>query len=291
MTIEELEAKETLTTDEALAVFKRMCVIRHFELQAIEAQKKGLIKSPLYLSMGQESISATVATLIKDYYIFAQHRAHSVYLSFGGNPEKLVDELLGLKTGCTGGLGGSPSIQDRNIGMVGHHGLIGENVPMAVGMALGTGKPVVCFFGDGAAEEDYVFASMGFAQTHKLPVLFICEDNNLSILTEKKVRRSWELADAVGAIGMPSADIVDDPWLIAYRLRNFGGRLPAFLNCRTHRHYWHVGVGRDGEPVEDRFILMIKNLDDIGLVHKAIYIETEAKKAMEELWKKRLRTP
>jgi TPP-dependent pyruvate/acetoin dehydrogenase alpha subunit len=269
-----------------------MCLTRYFELEVIKAHKKGLIKCPVYLSIGQESISATVATLIKDYYIFAQHRCHSVYLAFGGNVDALIDELLGLETGCNKGRGGSPCLQDDNIKMIGHHGLIGENVPMAVGFALATGNPTVCFFGDAAAEEDYVFSSMGFAQTHQLPVLFICEDNNLSILTKKDVRRSWELADVTNAIGMPSADIYDDPWLIAYHLKEyFKWELPAFLNCVTCRHHWHVGIGVDNEPEWDRFTMTIRELDDMKLTHKAIDIEVETKKQMEEFWAKHLQKP
>lgn len=279
----------SLTQDESLGVFRRMCATRYFELEAIKAYKQGLIKSPLYLSIGQESISATVATLIKDHYIFAQHRAHSVYLAFGGDPVALIDELLGLPTGCNKGIGGSPCIQSDEIKMVGHHGLIGENVPLAVGMALGSGKPVVCFFGDAAAEEDYTFSSMGFAQTHKLPVLFVCEDNNLSILTEKKVRRSWELADVAKGIGMPSADILDDPWEIAYYLKEFG--LPAFINCRTCRHHWHVGVGVDNPPEWDRFNMVKETLAELGYEPALNEVQVNAKKRMEGLWKERLQRP
>jgi pyruvate dehydrogenase E1 component alpha subunit len=236
----------------------------------------------VYLSIGQESISATVATLISDYHIFAQHRAHSVYLAFGGKPEALIDELLGLPTGCNNGVGGSPCIQDDNIKMIGHHGLIGENVPLAVGFALASKLPTVCFFGDAAAEEDYVFSSMGFAQTQKLPVIFICEDNNLSILTEKKVRRNWELADVTKAIGMPSADISDDPWEIAYYIKQFD-EMPVFLNCRTCRHHWHVGVGVDNEPEWDRYEMVKEKLGSDGIV-----LEADARSYMEGLWAKHL---
>jgi TPP-dependent pyruvate/acetoin dehydrogenase alpha subunit len=273
---------KSLTDVEAIDVFRRMCLTRYFELQVIEAYKKGLIKCPVYLSIGQESISATVATLISGYHIFAQHRAHSVYLAFGGNIEALIDELLGLDTGCNKGVGGSPCVQDDNIKMIGHHGLIGENVPLAVGFALASNLPTVCFFGDAAAEEDYVFSSMGFAQTHKLPILFICEDNNLSILTEKKVRRNWELAHATKAIGMPSADISDDPWEIAYYIKQFG-EIPAFLNCRTCRHHWHVGVGVDNEPEWDRFEMVKEKLGSDGIV-----LEADARSYMEGLWAKHL---
>ena len=177
-------------------------------------------------------------------------------------------------------------MQGDNIKMVGHHGLIGENVPLAVGFALASGEPTVCFFGDAAAEEDYAFASMGFAQTHKLPILFVCEDNNLSILTEKSVRRNWEMPDVTRAIGMPSENMSDDPWEIAYYIKEFKGELPAFINCRTCRHHWHVGIGVDGEPEWDRLQMVKEELGSDGIV-----IEAEAKDYMEGLWVKHLRKP
>lgn len=280
---------ESFSAEESLEMFRRMCLIRYFEMRVMKAYKEGLIKVPIYLSIGQESISAAVATVISGYYIFAQHRAHSVYLAFGGNPVKLFDELLGRPSGCSAGMGGSPSIQDLDIKMIGHHGLIGENVPLAVGAALGApGDGVVCFFGDAAAEEDYVFASMGFAVTHKLKVLFICEDNNLSILTPKSDRRSWEMTDAARSIGMPSVDITDDPWLVAHYTKQFATNLPAFINCRTCRHFWHAGTGIDNPPEWDRFALVKEQLDALGVSRRAEKVEGETKQYMENLWNERL---
>ncbi len=273
---------------ESLDMFRRMCLCRYFELKVKEVYEKGLIKGQVYLSIGQESIPAAIATVIKDYYIFAQHRAHSTYLSFGGDPVKLIDELLGLPSGCCGGIGGSPCIQDSKINMFGHHGLIGEQVPIAVGAALGSGHKTVCFFGDGAAEEDYVFSAMGFAVTHKLPVLFVCEDNNLSILTEKRVRRSWEMAKVTEALGMPSVDTMDDPWVIKVQVGELIKNLPAFINIQTCRHLWHTGVGIDGQPKWDRFLDTKDRLRDMGISAHGERIIVETRKYVDELWESRL---
>lgn len=272
--------------DMSLELFRRMCLIRYFEFEAARAYKAGLIHSPIYLSVGQESISAAISAVISDYYIFAQHRAHSVYLAFGGVPINLIDELLGRPTGCTGGKGGSAMIQAPKIKMIGHHGLIGENVPLAVGFALGSGQKTVCFFGDAAAEEDYVFGALGFAATHKLPVLFVCEDNDLSILTRTHVRRKWEMADVVDALKMPAVDITDDPWLIAYHTKELVKDLPAFIECRTCRHFWHVGVGVDSPPEWDRFELVKEELKALGIDYKKT--EDEIKQYVKEQWERQL---
>ncbi len=272
----------TVSLEFSLKMFRKMCRSRYFELEVVKAYEQKLVKGPVYLSLGQESVSAALSMVFADYHIFAQHRAHSIYLDFGGDPAALRDELLGLPTGCTGGAGGSPMLQNPDINMVGHHGLIGENVPLGVGFALAADKPVICFFGDGAAEEDYVMAAVGFAATHKLPAVFVCADNGLSILTPTSVRRSWQAAAVARAYGADSIDIEDDPWQIerlALKLT-----LPAFLNIRTCRHRWHSGIGTDGPPAWDRFVLVKSKLNKMGLSEPAAAIEQEERARMRELW-------
>ncbi len=272
---------------EMLNIFRRMSEIHYFEVEVIKAVNDKRITYSVYLSSGQEAISAAMASVIKDYQIFAQHRCHAVYLAFGGPPEKLRDELLGLPTGTSCGRAGSNCIQchENNLTMYGHHGLIGENVPLAVGAALGNKRPTVCFFGDGAAEEDYVFAAMGYAATHKLPVLFVCEDNDLSILTPTAVRRNWSMSTVAQAIGMPAIDITDDPLTILHHTRRLTEQLPAFMNIYVCRANWHVGVGTDGPPEWDRWSIFKGQLHDRGLSQKVQEIETEVKESMEKLWR------
>lgn len=279
----------TYNHNDLLTIFRRMCMIRYFESELIEAVKDGRVTYQVYLSLGQEAISAAMSLAIIDYQIFTQHRCHAVYLAFGGPPEKLRDELLGLHTGTSGGRAGSNCIQchDNGIVMFGHHGLIGENVPLAVGAALGSHKPTVCFFGDGAAEEDYVFTAMGYAATHKLPVLFVCEDNNLSILTPISIRRNWSLTAVANALGMPAIDITDDPWTILHHTRNLTTQLPAFMNIFTCRANWHVGIGTDGPPEWDRWSIVKDQLKELGLSQEIQEIEIEVRNNMEQLWQKK----
>jgi len=259
-----------------------MCLVRHFEFEVAKAYENGLIPGHIYLSVGQESPSATISTLNEGYSVFAQHRCHSVYLSHGGRIELLIDELLGFDTGCCQGKGGSPCVQDLNIPMYGHHGLIGENIPLATGYALATGKPTVVYFGDAAAEEDYALTSFGFAATHELPILFVCEDNDLAILTHVDVRRKWHVYDVTRAMGLDTADIEDDPKVILDTVGEQIKHLPAFVNIRTCRHLWHTGYGTDGPPQADRLEEMRHSIDN------AAEIEKEMQIYVEELWKERL---
>lgn len=278
-----------ISIEKELEILKKMFLIRSFEKELIKAHNNNQIHTPIYLSIGQESPSATVSSFFKPDLIFTQHRGHSVYLSFGGDINRLIDELLGRETGCCNGKAGSPPIQDDNIGMIGHHGLIGENVPLAVGASLGAKeKKVYCVFGDGAAEEDYVFTSIAFAKTHNLKILFLCEDNNLSILTQKNERRNWELTGALKGIGLPAVDISDDPEEIAYYVNKFKDNLPAFINCRTCRHHWHTGVGVDGPPEQDRLEIFKDKLIKKGHEEKIKEIETTIKQEIGTLWQEHL---
>ncbi len=188
--------------------------------------------------------------------------------------------------GTSGGRAGSNCIQlhGDGVAMFGHHGLIGENVPLGVGAALGSGRPTLCVLGDGAMEEDYVFAAMGFAATHKLPVLFLCLDNDLSILTATAARRSWDAAEVSAAFGLSVADVADDPWTVRRRVEDLSGRLPAFLNVRVCRKFWHVGAGDDGPPQWDRLALVRAGLERLGLGGEAARIDAEARAEMERVW-------
>lgn len=281
---------EQFTAELSFALFERMCLVRYFEQGVIDAVKKKEISCPVYLCSGQEAVAAALSTEVRDYQIFAQHRAHDIYLSFGAPAERLRDELLGRPTGTSRGRAGSNCLQYHKDGMsmFGHHGLIGENVPQAVGAALSNGKNTLCVFGDGAAEEDYVFSAMGFAATHNLPVLFVCIDNNLSILTKVDVRRSWRVVDIASSFGIPSVDIADDPWTVLQNTRNLTRNLPALINCHVCRGYWHVGIGTDGPPEWDRYQMVKDEL--IRLAHgKAVEkIEQKARASMEKLWDKEL---
>ncbi len=267
-------------------VFKRASLSRNFEQYVFNGIKNKLFKFPIYLSAGQEYISATIAQVMNDKQlepnIFIQHRGHSTYLSFDAPIEKLIDELLGRKTGCANGMGGSASIHSVEKNIFGHDGLMGSQVPIAVGHCYKTQKPTIVYMGDASAEEDYVLGALGWASTKNLPILFIVEDNNLSILTEKKVRRNWEMHNVAKAFNMRSYSIQDDPCSIRDCLVTaFNG--PMLLNIGTHRKFWHSGAGIDDENIFDRYMEEMKLLGpDASLIHE------KTKDKVEKLWRKQL---
>ena len=238
-------------------VFKRASLCRNFEEYVFNGIKEGLFKFPIYLSAGQEYISATIAEVMKEKNIspniFIQHRGHSTYLSHDASITELIDELLGRKTGCANGMGGSASIHSKDKNIFGHDGLMGSQVPIAVGHCYSTKLPTIVHMGDASAEEDYVLGALGWASTKKLPILFIVEDNNLSILTEKKVRRNWEMHDLARAFKIEAYDTTDHPIDLSSLLKKVFVKGPMLLNVNTHRKFWHSGAGVDDENTFDRY--------------------------------------
>ena len=269
-----------------LKVFEKASYCRHFEEQVVKNIKSKKIEIPTYISVGQEFISSTLATICEENkikpLIFGQHRCHSIYLSFGGDKIKLIDELLGRKSGCTKGMGGSASIHSKEINMFGHDGLMGSNGPIGVGACFATKKPTIVFLGDASAEEDYVLGSLGWASTKNIPLLTIVEDNNLSILTKKSVRRNWEIEDVAKSFKMEGYSLNDEPLNILKYSKSFFNK-PCLLNIKTHRIYWHAGAGKDSNDTFDRYDHEKKQLGEI-----AYELDQKIKKEMEDLWKKQL---
>ncbi len=284
------DISEQFSAETSVQLFQRMCRVRYFEAGVVDAIEKKELRYPVYLSSGQEGLAAALSMLLDDCQIFAQHRAHDIYLCFGGSPERLRDELLGRESGTSQGRAGSNCLQyhENGINMYGHHGLIGENVPQGVGAALGNAKQTLCVFGDGSAEEDYVLASLGFAATHKLPILFVCVDNNLSILTPTEVRRNWEIGAVAESFGLPAIDLADDPWAVLQTGKDLLGKQPALLNCRVCRGFWHVGAGNDGAPEWDRLQLVRAELKRLGLEEQSTATEAKACDEMEMVWDRKL---
>ena len=127
-----------------------------------------------------------------------------------------------------------------------------------------------------------MFSAIGWAATKKLPILFVIEDNNLSILTEKKVRRNWELDEVAKGFGVESFNISDDPIDIKKSMENTI-KYPILLNINTVRKFWHAGAGIDNEDVFDRYLDEMESLGD-----EALKVHNQTKKLISELWDKQL---
>jgi acetoin:2,6-dichlorophenolindophenol oxidoreductase subunit alpha len=270
-----------------LKIFETASLCRHFEINAYSNIKEKKINIPVYLSAGQEFIASTLANIILDTLeikplIFAQHRCHSTYISFGGNIIQLINELLGKKNGCTFGMGGSASIHSPKINMFGHDGHMGTQVPIGIGACFTSKKPTIIFLGDASAEEDYVLGALGWASTKNLPILFVVEDNNRSILTEKKIRRNWDIHSVAKSFKMKGFNINDDPSNIE-KYKKYFFKEPMLLNVNTNRLFWHSGAGQDDPKTFDRYKYELKKIGK-----EAIKIDQKIKHKINKLWQRQL---
>lgn len=267
-------------------IYRQAYFNRCFEYKVIEAHKLGLMKYPFYLSIGTEHIPATIADVSRDWLVFPQHRCHSWLLSFGSDPSLVAREVVGKADGLNHGMAGSASLGDPSKGIYGHDGLLGTNAPIAVGACHASGKPTVVHLGDASVEEDYVIACFGYAARYNLPILFIVEDNNLSILTPTNKRRNWNIVDVAKGFGIQAVKL-DNKYYQAEQLRRSiewqVEQKPRLINIVCERHYWHAFSGMDATPQTD-------NLKDLRMLTRSDgqydfeEIEEAISNQVDEIW-------
>lgn len=274
--------KETI-----LSVYKDMYRLRKFEELLIESINKNGKKDirRVHLSSGQESAEIALAHVFPKANYFITHRCIELFIALRIPLEPIRDEIFCLDTGCARGKAGSLfSYVKDDIKIYSHTGFIGEQIPIAAGYALASGEQTICITGDGGAEEDYALQAYGFAATHKLPILFVCIDNDLSVLSETKERRSWKLTELANSLGMYTFDVTDDPFTLMKIYKEFSNKMPAFINVRVNREYCHSGIERNKQTKWDRFAIVKKQIMDLGYKAEILKVEEEANNEMNKLW-------
>ncbi len=180
-----------MTTSDAnhLALYRQMVLIRRFEEEAARAYSTGKIGGFLHLYIGQEPIAVgAVAALAPDDYVMTTYRDHGLALARGMAPRAAMAELFGKVTGCSKGLGGSMHFFDVEHHMLGGYGIVGGHIPIAAGTAFaskyrGEKRVTMCFFGEGAVSIGDFHEGMSLAALWKLPIVFVCENNEYSMGT------------------------------------------------------------------------------------------------------------
>src|SRR5438477_5943177 len=249
---------EERTNSAAARLYRSMFLIRRVEEEIIRLYPTDKIKSPVHLSIGQEAVSAAVCDqLDKSDVVFGTYRGHALYLAKGGDVPRMMAELYGKVDGCARGKAGSMHLVDPSVGMMGTSAVVATGVSNAVGAALALKMQkstaiVVCFFGEGAADEGAWHESMNFASLKKLPILFVCENNLYAIYSHVKDRMAGPgLCARARAYGV-EAELIEDhePMKLHERVGAAiaavrGGGGPRFLECMTYRWRDHVGPGED----------------------------------------------
>jgi len=244
---------QDVSTEKILDIYGRILRIRRFEEEVGRLFKNGQLPGLVHLYIGEEAVAAGVcAALRDDDYITSTHRGHGHVIAKGGDVNRMMAELFGKATGYCKGKGGSQHIADFEIGMLGACGIVGGGIPIAVGAGLSakyrkTDQVSVCFFGDGAANEGSFHESLNLASAFKLPVIFVCENNQYGEFTPAvTVMNIQNIADRAVGYGIPGvvADGTDalDMYAAAHQAveRARRGEGPTLIEAKTHRRGGHA---------------------------------------------------
>ena len=233
--------------------------IRMVEEKIIELYPTDQIQSPVHLSIGQEAVAVGVcAQLLPTDWVFINYRGHAFYLAKGGPLPEFFAELMGKSGGLSKGKAGSMHLADPEHGVIGASAVVASTISHAVGAALASkikgesNRVFVANFGDGAMEQGVFYESLNFASLHKVPVLFLCEDNGLAVHTLINERQAFNLEKLLESFQIPYLELEEgyDPEKVQEvakqaidRIRN--EQIPVFLKVKTVRYREHVGPGED----------------------------------------------
>ena len=271
-----------------MEMLRRMMRIRHFEEAVINLVERGEIVGAAHSYIGQEAVAVGACMALRDDdWITGNHRSHGHPIAKGGNVRTAMAELLGKATGICKGKGGSMHLADFSIGILGESGILGSAIPTAVGAALGSmlqgnDRVAVPFFGDGASNEGAFHESINLAAVWKLPVIFLCENNQYAVTSSfKKMVAVENIADRAAAYAIPGV-LVDGQDVIAMYeavtvavARARDGQGPSLIEGRTYRYQDHsLGLGRIvREPYRDEAEVEEWKLRDPIDIHKARLLE------------------
>lgn len=241
------------------AILEKMILTRAVEERISERYGEQEMRCPTHLCIGQEAIAATASIFLNDDdLVFSGHRSHGHYIAKGGDINAMIAELYGRATGCAAGKGGSQHLIDLECGFMGAAPILASTISVAVGAAWAAQLDkkdivVITYFGDGATEEGAFHESLNFASVHKLPIVFICENNLYSVHSAMDIRQpeGRPIAAFGPANGMPSLTCDGNDVTALYPVfedaigRARSGDGPSLVECMTYRWLEHCGPGDD----------------------------------------------
>lgn len=242
-------------------IIETALLIRRVEERIASEYANQKMRCPVHLSIGQEVTSAIFSAVFKpgDTAV-STHRAHAHYLAMGGDLNRMIAEIYGKVTGCCRGRGGSMHLVDRSVGFLGSSAIVGNSIPIGVGVALSHKRARnysvnYIFLGDAAVEEGVFYESANFAAIHKIPTVFICENNFYSVYTNLQTRQpsGRKIHQVASAIGLNSIKIgTDDPLQALNEMNKMthfarSGLGPVFIEVETYRFLEHCGPNLDDD--------------------------------------------
>lgn len=280
--------KEIVPKDKALHIYENMLGIRRMEEVSARLYTEEKIRGFLHLYIGQEAIASTIIPLLeKKDQIFATYREHAHAFVRGISFKKIFAEMFGKVTGCSRGRGGSMHLFDTRLAFYGGNAIVASHLPVAAGIALANKFKMnnlisVCFFGEGAISEGAFHETMNIAQTWKLPILFICENNYYAMGTSLErsqsqvnltTRAKSYNIESQRVNGMSISDLFEVGQTAVKYVRD--NKKPFFLECDTYRFSAHSmfdpELYRSKEEVNrwkknDPLIIYTKMLKDLNWI-------------------------
>jgi pyruvate dehydrogenase E1 component alpha subunit len=248
---------DELGGEQAIRQLATLWRIPLFEERVGQLVRAGEIDGLNHLATGQEGVAAAVCSQLRDDdHVYSGHRAHGHAIAQGASLGRVMAELMGRDTGLCRGLGGSMHLVDVEHGFMGATGVVGGNVPIALGSALaarlrGLDTVSVVFFGDGAVQAGHFNETVNLATLWRLPLILVCENNGFAEFTPRSAHTVVErVSDVVAPYGLGRVTVdgndVQATWVA------FGGFLqsaragggPFLLECLTHRVRGHY----EGDP-------------------------------------------
>ncbi len=234
-------------------LLEQMVLIRRFEEKAAQMYGLRKIGGFCHIYIGQEAVSTgSIAAIdLKKDYALTAYRDHGHAISVGMDPKIIMAELFGKITGCSRGKGGSMHLFDVDRHFYGGHGIVGAHIPLATGVALkvkynNKDGVVLCYFGDGAVHQGSFHESLNMAGVWKLPVVYICENNQYGMGTDfRRVSAVHDLSSLSKSYNMPGKQVDGMDALAVYENVTQAVKLarnesqPSLLEIRTYRYMGH----------------------------------------------------
>lgn len=247
----------TYSKDLLAKLFRRMTLVRRFELRAIEERRGGLIPGFIHSCVGQEATAVGACLALEPHdVITSTHRGHGHLIGKGGDPRYMMAELAARSSGYCLGRGGSLHISDFDLGILGANGVVAGGIPIAVGAALAfamrkENRVALSFFGDGAVNEGAFHEAANLAGLWQLPVIFFCENNLYGEGTpQDKQAPIADLAVRAEGYGFPGVIVDGNDVIAVYEAveeaaaRARAGDGPTFIEGKTYRQRGHY----EGDP-------------------------------------------
>jgi TPP-dependent pyruvate/acetoin dehydrogenase alpha subunit len=247
-----------MTAIPSLDLYKGLFLARRSEEYIIKHYPEDLMRTPMHMSMGQEFICVGVCVALEGKAdVFASYRSHAAFLAQTRDTDRFFGELYGRTTGTADGKSGSMHLAQPERGHILSSGVVASQISVALGAAfanrqLNTGRTAVAFFGDGAVDAGVFWEAINSASLFHLPVLLVCEDNDLAVNTRRSERHAFKSLGEVAAhfgcdVYEDNSNDVESVYTLARSAAELAHRTrrPALLDIKCCRYLEHVGIGKD----------------------------------------------